>query len=181
MRLLALGTAGTGKTFTLKCAVDVARKVFGSFDSVLLVAHTGVAAANLGGGAATINSVFKFPASSVEEDLDGDRLNELVERLSNTRLIIVDEISKVGSAQLAMISRRLEQVSKSIHQRASGEMNAPTFNGFGGFGVVLVGDFGQLPPALATSLLGLTIQESSNSGLRSKAIQGQRRFQALRK
>ena len=50
-------------------------------------------------------------------------------------------------------------------------------NGFGSFGILLVGDFGQLPPVLATSLLGHNVQESAQSGLRSKALQGQRRFQ----
>ena len=179
LRLLVLGTAGTGKTFTLKCAVEAARSIFKSFDSVLMVAHTGVAAANMGGGAATINSVFKFASNNMEEDLDGDRLNELVESLSKTRLIIIDEISTVGSAQLEMISRRLEQVAKSIHQRSFNKLDPPSFDGFGNFGIVLVGDFGQIPPVLATSLLGQTLQESSHSGLRSRAIQGQRRFQAF--
>ena len=108
LRLLVLGTAGTGKTFTLKCTVEAARAIFKSFNSVLMVAHTGVAAANMGGGATTINSVFKFASNNMEEDLDGDRLNELVESLSKTRLIIVDEISTVGSAQLEMISKRLD-------------------------------------------------------------------------
>jgi hypothetical protein len=42
LRLLVLGTAGTGKTFTLKCAVEAARAIFKSFDSVLMVAHTGL-------------------------------------------------------------------------------------------------------------------------------------------
>ena len=50
-------------------------------------------------------------------------------------------------------------------------------NGFGSFGILLVGDFGQLPPVQATSLLGHNIQESAQSGLRAKAFQGQRRFQ----
>ena len=50
-------------------------------------------------------------------------------------------------------------------------------HGFGSFGILLVGDFGQLPPVQATSLLGHSVQESAQSGLRSKALQGQRRFQ----
>ena len=91
----------------LKCAVESAKAIFKSFDSALLVALTGVAAANMGGGAATINAVFKFASNNMEEDLEGDRLNELVERLSQTKLVIIDEISTVGAAQLEMISRRL--------------------------------------------------------------------------
>jgi hypothetical protein len=60
LRLLLLGTAGTGKTHTAKTAISRVRHSLGSFSSVATVAHTGVAAANLGGGAVTINSCFKL-------------------------------------------------------------------------------------------------------------------------
>jgi len=60
LRLLLLGTAGTGKTHTAKIAISRVRHILGSFSSVATVAHTGVAAANLGGGAVTINSCFKL-------------------------------------------------------------------------------------------------------------------------
>jgi hypothetical protein len=49
-------------------------------------------------------------------------------------------------------------------------------HGFGSFGILLVGDFGQLPPVQATSLLGHNLQESPQSGLRARALQGQRHF-----
>jgi DNA replication protein DnaC len=105
LRLLVLGTAGTGKTFTLKCAVEAARMAWNSFESVLLTAHTGVAAVNMGGGAATINSIFKMGGNNADVDLDGDKLEELVEQLSETKLVIIDEISTVGAAQFEMVSR----------------------------------------------------------------------------
>ena len=105
LRLLVLGTAGTGKTFTLKCAVEAARMAWNSFESVLLTAHTGVAAVNMGGGAATINSIFKMGGNNADVDLDGDKLEELVEELSETKLVIIDEISTVGAAQFEMVSR----------------------------------------------------------------------------
>ena len=60
LRLLLLGTAGTGKTHTAKIAMSRVRHILGSFSSVATVAHTGVAAANLGGGATTIDSRFKL-------------------------------------------------------------------------------------------------------------------------
>ena len=55
MRMILLGTAGTGKTCTVKTAVAHTRLVFKNYDAALMVAHTGVAAANMGSGAATIN------------------------------------------------------------------------------------------------------------------------------
>jgi len=73
--------------------------------------------------------------------------------------------------------RRLEQVSKVLHRRKYGTIDNSEQTGFGKFGIVLVGDFGQLPPVLATSLIGRGIQESKQSGLRTRALQGQLRFQ----
>jgi hypothetical protein len=73
--------------------------------------------------------------------------------------------------------RRLEQVSKVLHRRRYGIIDNTEQNGFGKFGIVLVGDFGQLPPVLATSLIGRGIQESKQTGLRTRALQGQLRFQ----
>ena len=58
LHMTRLGTAGTGKTHTAKLAIRKAREVFGQFNSVLTVAFSGVAAANLGGGSRTIGSVF---------------------------------------------------------------------------------------------------------------------------
>ena len=58
LHLLLLGTAGTGKTLTAKLAIAKARRTFGSFHSVLTVAYSGVAAANLGDGARTVDNTF---------------------------------------------------------------------------------------------------------------------------
>jgi hypothetical protein len=75
------------------------------------------------------------------------------------------------------LERRLEQVSKVLHRRRYGIIDNTEQNGFGKFGIVLVGDFGQLPPVLATSLIGRGIQESKQAGLRTRSLQGQLRFQ----
>ena len=69
--------------------------------------------------------------------------------------------------------RRLEQVSKVLHRRRYGIIDNTEQNCFGKFGIVLVGDFGQLPPVLASSLIGCGVQ----TGLRTRALQGQLRFQ----
>ena len=57
LRLLVLGTAGTGKTHTAKIAINEVRRRFLSLDSVVTMASAGVAAVNLGSGAKTIDSI----------------------------------------------------------------------------------------------------------------------------
>ena len=73
LRMVLLGTAGTGKTHTAKLAIAKARRTFGSFDSVLTVAFSGVAAANIGDGARTLDSVFHTNTDTAAEDLSGKR------------------------------------------------------------------------------------------------------------
>ena len=57
LRLAVLGTAGTGKTHTAKIAINEVRRRFRSFDAVLTMAFAGVAVANLGSGATTIDRI----------------------------------------------------------------------------------------------------------------------------
>jgi hypothetical protein len=180
LRLVLLGTAGTGKTDTIKCAIAEVRYLLKSYKSVLMIAHTGVACSNMGGGAATIDSVFKLGGTSSHEDLEGDRLESLVKALAGVYLIVVDEISMVGAAQFEMLHRRLEQVARSRWRARTMGMEPPLDMGdFGGFSVLLVGDFGQMPPILASSLIGAAILDRGNAITRCRAASGQRRFQRL--
>ena len=56
------------------------------------------------------------------------------------------------------------------------------FGGFGGIGVVCMGDFAQLTPTKATSSLrGSRVEESARSGLRHRAMQGRLRFEHFMK
>ena len=153
LRLLLLGTAGTGKTHTAKVALRKVRSVFGRYDSVLTLAFSGVAAANLGGGAQTIDSVFHTNSDHAIQDLVGDRLDRLAAQLRHVELLLIDEISTVGAAQLEIINRRLRQVSRVVHREQFGTEPPANAGSFGSIGVVLRGARAQLPPVLASTFL----------------------------
>jgi len=78
------------------------------------LAFSGVAAANLGDGAGTIDSVFHTNSDDAKADLAGDSLDRLFEKLRHVKLLVIDEISTVGAAQFEIISRRLDQVGKAL-------------------------------------------------------------------
>ena len=177
LRLLLLGTAGTGKTHTAKLCMRNARQAFGRYDSVLPVAFSVVASANFGGGCRTIDSIFHTNVHNASEDLVGENLDALVAELRHVQLLLVDEISSVGAAQFELMSRRLQQVARVLFRDRTGAEPPFDMGPFGGIGVVLMGDFAQLPPVLATSLLvGMPIVERHNSGLRGLALTGQKPF-----
>ncbi len=92
LRMMLLGTAGTGKTHTAKLAIQKARQTFGSFHSVLTVALSGVAAANLGDGARIVDSIFHTNSDTATEDLTGEALDKAVELLRHVQFIVIDDL-----------------------------------------------------------------------------------------
>ena len=71
------------------------RRMFGTFDSVLTMVFSGVAAANLCEGAKTIDSVFHTNAADATKDLVGESLDKLVAELRTVQLVVIDEISTI--------------------------------------------------------------------------------------
>ena len=117
------------------------------------MAFSGVASANLGTGSRTIDSIFHTNRGDAGEDLTGVDLDNLVEELQHVELIVIDEISTCGAASLEVVSRRMQQVARVVWRRKF-KMEPPADMGaFGGVGVVLMGDFAQIPPVLSTSLM----------------------------
>ena len=177
LQFLLLGTAGTGKTHTAKTSVTQVRQLFQDFHAVLTVAFSGVAAANLGSGSQTIDSIFHTNSQDAAKDIVGDQLDRLVHTLRAVKLIVIDEISTVGASQFSIIAKRCQQVGRVLWRERFLREPPEDLGTFGGFGILLMGDFAQLPPVLSSTLLdGVVLQENTKSNLRFLALTGRRTF-----
>ena len=147
LRLWLGGSAGSGKSTTLKTVVQHMRLLFqraGVDATVELTAYTGVAAFNIGFGAKTACSSFRvFPNAAWKNELSGDAFRQLEEQWRNVVLLIVDEISFIGRAFFARMHFRLQQAKRRFFSEAGIDPNRHTF---GDIAIILVGDFGQLEP-----------------------------------
>ena len=132
-RLLILGTAGTGKSYVIKCL----QQVLHNFCTVL--APTGVAALNISGS--TIHSFFHFANTNTMARLRGPALHTLQEKCANIKYFIIDEVSMIGSQLLNAVDQRLRQAFPQ-------NSDSP----FGGASVVFLGDFCQLSPVMDAKL-----------------------------
>lgn len=125
------GSAGSGKTYTLNQYIDYlrARRV-----PVAVTASTGIAATHMSG--TTIHSWSGIGIKDELSDRDLANLSRkqfLADRLKDTAVLIIDEISMLHAKQLNLVNQVLKHVRKN---------DAP----FGGIQVVVAGDFFQLPP-----------------------------------
>lgn len=150
------GTAGVGKTL-------VAQEIIKRHRGVVLCATTGIASINLGEGT-TINSALKyFDTASLREAYRDGYLKSRIQRLrrSGVRRILIDEKSMMNGEQLTMITRavhevnegkveELEDVGMGVQQIEEDGRVATLDKDLPPIGVILVGDFGQLPPVADT-------------------------------
>lgn len=127
------GSAGTGKTFSVRAAIAADPK-FG-----LLAATTGIAAVNL--GAITLNSLLKyFNTASLEEAFFNGWLLKTLADLAEDgyQWLVIDEISMLDGLQLDIIYQCIKLLNE---QRAMAKLPP--------LGILLTGDFCQLPPIKA--------------------------------
>ena len=136
------GPGGVGKSHVIKLIHSDTLKLLklsGTFEPddviVLLTAPTGVAAFNIDG--MTLHSALLLGRSKYSgfQPLSHDRLNTLRTKLSRLMLLIIDEVSMVGSNMLLEIHKRLQQI-KGVSDDAV----------FGNVSILAVGDLYQLPP-----------------------------------
>ena len=125
------GSAGSGKTYTLNQYIHYlrARRV-----PVAVTASTGIAATHMSG--VTIHS---WSGIGIKDDLNErdlsnmSRKRHLTERIKDTSVLIIDEISMLHAKQLDLVNTVLKHVRQSEAA-------------FGGMQVIVAGDFFQLPP-----------------------------------
>ena len=136
------GNAGCGKSFLMKVLYQSLTKTLSygnvSVDKpkVLLMAPTGVTAINIDG--TTIHTALNIPIGSFGKNLPplGDKMkSSLRNKLSDLKVIIVDEISMVSNDLLFYVHLRLNEIFGSVNNEH-----------FAGITVITVGDFFQLPP-----------------------------------
>ena len=145
-RIFLSGPGGTGKSHIIRLiqyeTVKLLKSLSGHFEpdelAVVLCAFTGTAAFNIEG--MTIHSLFNFATGpnsrSQYKQLSNDKLNTLRSRIGKLKLLIIDEISMVGSNLLYFIYRRLEEISGESCDESN----------FGNVSILAVGDLYQLQP-----------------------------------
>ncbi|MFY9463334.1 MAG: PIF1 family DEAD/DEAH box helicase [Candidatus Sungiibacteriota bacterium] len=125
------GEPGSGKSHTVNAYVAYLRSCG---VEPAITASTGIAATHIGG--MTIHSWSGIGIAdhlSEEEAMMIAGRTKIRKRLSNARVLIIDEVSMLSAAALSMVDSVCRQ---------GREIDMP----FGGLQVVLVGDFFQLPP-----------------------------------
>ena len=147
LRIFLGGSAGSGKSTTLKTCVQHIRLMFKNNQiaaTVQLTAYTGVAAFNIGFGARTVCSAFQiFPNALWKAEIDGLALRKLEDTWENVALLIIDEISFIGRALFTKMHFRTQQARRSYFRD---RRLIPGKHTFGDISMILVGDFGQLEP-----------------------------------
>ena len=148
------GGPGTGKSTVIKGITKAVNSIIGNETAVLRMGTTGTAAFVISG--ATCHSVLSLPINRTYCALKGDKLRILQENLKDKKIIIIDEVSMLGKKMLMYIDKRLKE--------GSGKQDEP----FGGFNIIFVGDFQQLPPIGDTPIYD---GDSSESFLLYSAIE----------
>lgn len=121
------GAAGTGKTFSVRQRIEQDPK-WG-----LLTATTGIAAVNL--GTTTLHSALGLHPDSIEDDFLSGKLQRILHQLAlQYRNLVIDEVSMLGGRELLDY---LYQACLKVNEFKDVSR---------AFGLVLVGDFCQLPP-----------------------------------
>ena len=145
LRLILAGTAGSGKSYLIKCIVKAVRTLFRSNKAATVLCPTGNSANLING--VTIHSFLKVPTSNKTCELkmpDGFTAEGLQRNCSGVEVILVDERSLIGANTLGW----MEFLCRC------GMQNGSQFEkSWGGVPIVIfLGDDIQLPPVLDSTV-----------------------------
>ena len=140
-RLIVGGTAGSGKSFVIKCLVKTIRQLFDSKKSVQVLCPTGNSANLISG--VTLHSFLKIPVGKTHREMkppDGQRGETLQANCSGLEVLLIDERSLIGATIMGWMEWMCRYgVNKGAQSNQS----------WGGIPVVVFfGDDIQLPPVL---------------------------------
>ena len=142
-RIFLSGPGGVGKSHVIKIIqsdmkklLRLSHRVKPTDVTVLITAPTGVAAFNVDGMTIHSSLLLRVSGQSTSTSLSFDKLNTLRMKLSNLTLMIIDEISMVGSDMLLNIHHRLNEI-KGVNGNDIW---------FGNTCILACGDLYQLPP-----------------------------------
>ncbi len=125
------GAAGSGKTYLLN---DYIKYLRNAGVDVGITASTGIAATHMGGMTIHSWSGLGIKDNLTEYDLEElETKKYLQDRLKNTSVLIIDEVSMLHHFRLDLVERIARHLKKN---------QLP----FGGMQIILCGDFFQLPP-----------------------------------
>lgn len=138
--ILVSGTAGSGKSFLIKCIVKAVRTLFSSNKSVQVVCPTGNSANIISG--VTLHSFVTIPTSKKGQEMkqpEGSLGENLQKNCEALKVLLVDERSLIGSTTLGWMEFMCQYGANN------GEC---LYQSWGGLPVVFFGDEVQLPPVL---------------------------------
>jgi ATP-dependent DNA helicase PIF1 len=139
LRINIDGTAGTGKSFLISAITTALRELFHDelhgTDPVIRLAPTGISAYGIRGWTVSLGAKIPVREPNGFIALTAVPLGKLQTRWKNCKLLIIDEKSMIGRAQLGRLDLRLRQIRPSSSDET-----------LGGLPVLLFGDFRQLPP-----------------------------------
>ena len=141
------GGGGVGKSLVIDLCmqwVDTISRCSGDDSDepyVLPCSYTGKAAVNIGGD--TLHGLFHLKFGNQWMPLGDKECSKLIKKFRNLLFILIDEVSMVSADILYYLDRRLRELKDDQSKE------------FGGVGVLLVGDLGQLRPVLGTQVFSV--------------------------
>ncbi|XP_055685660.1 uncharacterized protein LOC129791526 [Lutzomyia longipalpis] len=138
LRIFLSGSAGVGKSKVINCLYQLITQYYDNLPGsnpesikVLLTAPSGKAAFLING--MTIHTAFAINNTKCTDSLSPDAANTIRSKLKDVKVLIVDEISMVGSNINSKMDNRMRQIC-GINES------------YGGKSVIFVGDLKQLKP-----------------------------------